>query len=142
MKAILTKFLPATHTKPTRIKAYTVDGNQITVSNEECSDNGRDDTALRHLCAAQKLANKMKWPGNLIGGGTPTGYIFAFADSWIHTPVPPAKHWKVIKIFRENMPCLFGVYEGAKVFGADHVLTTEDEATADQIVAARNRGAI
>jgi len=32
MKAILTKFIPCTNTKPTRIKAYTEGGNNITVS--------------------------------------------------------------------------------------------------------------
>lgn len=140
MKAILTKFLPTTATKPARIKAYTIDGNQLTLSNEECSDNGRDDTALRHLYAAYKLAEKMNWPGNLVGGGTPEGYAFVFSNSWIRNPVSPDKAWKYVRAFRENMPDCFLIYEGKRTFGADPVLSTESEDVAKRIVDARNRG--
>lgn len=85
MKAILTKVLPATNTKPTRIKAYTEGGNQITISWSECDDNGRTQ-AEAHGYAARKLATKMHWPGVLLGGGTIEGYCFVFADTKIVIP--------------------------------------------------------
>lgn len=85
MKAILTKFLPATDTKPTRIKAYTGGGNQITVSWSECDADGRTQ-AEAHGYAARKLAKKMKWTGALLGGGTIEGYCFVFADTRIIIP--------------------------------------------------------
>lgn len=85
MKAILTKVLPATNTKPTRIKAYTEGGNSITLSWSECDDEGRTQ-AEAHGYAARKLARKMNWPGVLLGGGTIEGYCFVFADTKIIIP--------------------------------------------------------
>lgn len=82
MKAILTKIIPATNTRPTRIKAYTEGGNHLTVSWSECDDNGRTQ-AEAHGYAARKLARKMHWPGVLLGGGTIEGYCFVFADTKI-----------------------------------------------------------
>ena len=82
MKAILTKIIPCTNTKPTRIKAYTEGGNSITLSWGECTEQGLNN-GLSHLYAAKKLAEKMKWSTNLLGGGTPTGYAFVFADTRI-----------------------------------------------------------
>lgn len=80
MKAILTKCLPATDTRPTRIKAYTEGGNSITVSWSECDRNDRTQ-AEAHGYAARKLAEKMHWRGTLLGGGTVEGYCFIFADT-------------------------------------------------------------
>lgn len=85
MKAILTKCLPATDTKPTRIKAYTEGGNSITVSWSECDASNRTQ-AEAHGYAARKLAEKMHWPGVLLGGGTVEGYCFVFADTRIIIP--------------------------------------------------------
>ena len=82
MKAILTKIIPCTDTKPTRIKAYTEGGNRVTVSWSECDD-GERTQGQAHLYAARKLCDKMHWNGRLIGGGTPEGYAFTFADSRI-----------------------------------------------------------
>ena len=86
MKAILTKVIPCTNTKPTRVKAYTEGGNSIMVSWSEC-DAACDHDGLAdgkaHLYAAYKLARKMQWPGTLLGGGTPTGYAFIF----LNTPI-------------------------------------------------------
>ncbi len=84
MKAILTKVLPCTNTKPTRIKAYTEGGNQQVLSWSECDSDDRTQ-GQAHLYAAQALADKMHWPGALIGGGIPDGYCFVFADSPIRT---------------------------------------------------------
>lgn len=82
MKAILTKVIPCTNTKPTRVKAYTEGGNSIMVSWSECDSDGRTQGEA-HLYAAQALANKMQWPGKLLGGGTPEGYAFVFAETLI-----------------------------------------------------------
>lgn len=81
MKAILTKVLPATNTKPARLKACTEGGNSIVISWHECEDGRTQGEA--HLYAARKLCDKMKWEGRLIGGGTPSGYAFTFAESKI-----------------------------------------------------------
>lgn len=82
MKAILTKVLPCTNTKPTRIKAYTEGGNSITISWEE-AEYPEKSHAQTHLYVAQQLCKKLKWEGKLIGGGTPEGYAFVFQESWI-----------------------------------------------------------
>lgn len=83
MKAILTKIIPCTNTKPTRVKAYTEGGNSIIVSWSECEAYGERTHEQTHLFAARKLCEKMHWTGELIGGGTPGGYCFVFADSRI-----------------------------------------------------------
>ncbi len=83
MKAILTKVIPCTNTKPTRVKAYTEGGNSITLSWDECTNDDRLNNGQSHLYAAKKLAEKMKWSTDLLGGGTPTGYAFVFADTKI-----------------------------------------------------------
>ncbi len=84
MKAILTKIIPCTNTKPTRVKAYTEGGNAITLSWSECDEDGNGGTnGNAYLYAARKLCEKMQWPGELIGGGTPDGYCFVFTDSRI-----------------------------------------------------------
>ncbi len=80
MKAICTKVIPCTDTKPTRIKAYAEGGNSIMVSWSECDDEGRTQ-GQAHMYAARKLCDKMKWDGRLIGGGTEEGYCFVFDES-------------------------------------------------------------
>ena len=82
MKAILTKVIPCTNTKPTRIKAYTEGGNSIMVSWSACDEDGRTQ-GQAHMYAARQLCKKMNWPGLLIGGGTPEGYCFVFQESGI-----------------------------------------------------------
>lgn len=84
MKAILTKIIPCTNTKPTRIKAYTEGGNSLTLSYNAC-DTESDGPPSAHLTAAQSLCRKMQWTGELIGGGTPDGYCFVFAQSTIRS---------------------------------------------------------
>ena len=68
MNAILTKVLPATDTKPTRIKAYTEGGNSCITSWSACDQPGSAQ-AQAHLFAAQQLCKKMHWWGALVGGG-------------------------------------------------------------------------
>lgn len=56
MKAITTKYLPATNTKGARIAAFDGDGNRITVSyDHRCSAQGA------HAGAAIALCEKMGW---------------------------------------------------------------------------------
>lgn len=82
MKAILTKIIPCTNTKPTRIKAYTEGGNAITLSWSLCEEQGIDN-GHAHLFAAKALCRKMGWGENIIRGGTPTGYAFVFTNTRI-----------------------------------------------------------
>ncbi len=85
MKAILTKYLGQTNTKPGRIKAYAEGGHSITISEDACNQDGRTQ-GQAHLYAAEQLAAKMGWfdyGGYLIGGGTPDGYCFVFSNSFI-----------------------------------------------------------
>ena len=76
MKAIETKYIPASNTKPSRIKAFTEGGNSLTVSFPMDLDG---EGAYRY--AAELLQQKMKWPGRLVGGGTKAGYAFCFVQS-------------------------------------------------------------
>ncbi len=75
MKAITTKYLGPTNTRGSRIKASDGDGNSITVSYPyELS--GED----VHRKAAQALADKMHWAGELAGSAVKNGYAFVFVD--------------------------------------------------------------
>lgn len=72
MIAIETKYLGPTNTKGSRIKA-TGNGHSVTISYPyELSGEAV------HRKAAQALADKMNWPGRLIGGATRSGYVFVF----------------------------------------------------------------
>jgi len=84
MKAILTKRLPATNTKPARIKAYDSDGNSIVLSVhvfplDDANEEGK------HFHTASALASKMGWWAGragkcytLHGGGIKGGYAWVF----------------------------------------------------------------
>ena len=72
MKAIMTKYLPVTNTKPARIKAYTVDNNSIVITAGRYENDYQD-----HKSVAWALIDKMGWNTdgklNIIGGGTYSG---------------------------------------------------------------------
>jgi len=70
MKAIYIKWLPATNTKGTRVKADTKDGNSITLPR-----NYHLDFKEQGEKAAYALCDKMGWNGDLIGNGD----VFVFA---------------------------------------------------------------
>ena len=73
MKAIITKYISATDTKGSRIKASDSDRNSITIPYpHELS--GED----VHRKAALALCEKMQWSTDLIGGGLKNGYVFVF----------------------------------------------------------------
>jgi protein involved in temperature-dependent protein secretion len=73
MKAIITKWIPATDTKPTRISASDGDGNKIVIP---CTygDTDPSDEAVKALCA------KMEWHGKLAKGWTPLGNVYVFIN--------------------------------------------------------------
>ena len=72
--AIFVKYIPATNTKPSRLKA-TANGNSITIP-YSYDKSGCDLFAT----AAEALCKKMDWPGNLIGGELDNGYVFVFTE--------------------------------------------------------------
>jgi hypothetical protein len=74
MQAIITKFLPATNTRPNRIKAFCPAGS-VTL----CSDNfpfaSHDERS--HRKAALMLQEKLNWNFPMLGGNMPDGnYCF------------------------------------------------------------------
>jgi hypothetical protein len=81
MQAIITKYLPATNTKGSRIKA-TCSAGSITISYpHELSGQAV------YQAAAEALVSKMGWNthgyGGLLGGGLPNGtYCFVFNNVW------------------------------------------------------------
>jgi hypothetical protein len=75
MKAIITKYIPCTNTKGSRIKASDSDRNSITISYPyELSGEAV------HKLAAIKLCEKMGWSTDLIGGDLKNGYVFVFKN--------------------------------------------------------------
>ena len=77
MKAIITKYLPCTNYKGSRIKATDTRKNHVTIPYPY-----ELNTDEAHLKAALALCKKIGWSTNLIGGGLENGnYVFVFADS-------------------------------------------------------------
>jgi hypothetical protein len=79
MIAIQTKYIPASNTKGSRIKAWTCNGHSVTISypheysHEQC-----------HFQAVKALVAKCKAEWDLSDmryGGTDDGYVFCFAHS-------------------------------------------------------------
>lgn len=71
MKAIFVKYIPATNTKPSRLKAFDGDGNMVTVS--KANSTSRE--------AAEALVSKMGWGGHLVKGGHKNIDAFCFLES-------------------------------------------------------------
>ncbi len=69
-KAIQTKYVSATNTKGSRLKAWSEGNKPIFVSYDHDYD-GQEN----HAHAAVAFAKKMKWEGTLIGGGLPDGSL-------------------------------------------------------------------
>ena len=77
MQAIITKYLPVTNSRGSRIKATCAAGSVTIAYPHELS--GMD----CHAKAAKALVNKLQWNdanyGGLMGGQLPTGeYVFVF----------------------------------------------------------------
>lgn len=82
MKAIRTRYIGPSNTKPSRIVAESGErGQRIMASYASVEDTGgRHDAA--HGRMARRLCDKMGWKGELIGGGFPDGsMVWVFADS-------------------------------------------------------------
>jgi hypothetical protein len=92
MQAIETKILPATNTKPTRIKARCERGS-ITVSADSLSGDQMNGSESTHVKAAQILVDKFcaedakqygsdpkrnPWNASRVVGGTREGYAHVF----------------------------------------------------------------
>lgn len=67
MQAIETKYIPATNTKPSRIKAIASAGS-VTIGYHDCD--GYDDA---HRRAAIELCRKFGWSGEIAGGTLKNG---------------------------------------------------------------------
>jgi hypothetical protein len=88
MKAIHTKYIPATNCRGSRIKAWAEGGASITVP-YDCACN-RDEA---HDKAALALVLKMGWKGfhsALIRGGSADGRgnVYTFEDEYNRVPIP------------------------------------------------------
>jgi len=81
MQAIQTKYIAASNTKPSRIKAW-CDAGSLTISYPH-----EHDEAGAHYCAAQKLLVKLGWAGPHYGvlhqGGLPgnAGYCHVMVQA-------------------------------------------------------------
>lgn len=72
MKAIQTRYLPFTNTKPARIKVWAEGVPSITISVEKLRSQGvlLDDP---HVTAAKILCRKYSWETSLVSGVLPNG---------------------------------------------------------------------
>jgi hypothetical protein len=81
MIAIETKYLPATNSKGSRIKAYTCNGHSASVSYDHSLSN-----EAVHFAAVKALVKKhgLDWDiSKMVYGGTKSGYVFCFPNSTI-----------------------------------------------------------
>lgn len=74
MKAICTRFIPATDTDAAKVRASAHGVRSVTISHWSADDS--------HLEAALALARKYEWRGTLVRGGSPDGRgdCFVFLD--------------------------------------------------------------
>lgn len=94
MKAITVSHVPATDTKPTRLKAKAEGVPSITRSKDELDDgtDGSSEAAARKL--AQELCRKYGWGQDLVSGVLPDlSFVFCFAQKPQHPHWNPASHW-------------------------------------------------
>lgn len=81
MKAIITKYLGATNTKPGRIKASAEGVPSKIYSCEELYHVAKDSGTTEHQVAAKFFAVANRWPCVLASGGLPSG-------EWAHCFIP------------------------------------------------------
>ena len=70
MQAIITKYIPRTDTKGSRIQAK-CEAKTIYFSYDYALN-----TEGNHIAAARELIKKLGWDGEWVKGGTSTGYVF------------------------------------------------------------------
>ena len=82
MLAIITEVVPATNTRPSRIKAYTCNGHKLIASRDDALGD-----VQQHLAVAQKLIREqLRYApdcSTMIYGGSPKGYVFCFSASTV-----------------------------------------------------------
>ena len=71
MIAILTKYLPPTNYRCSRVVAYTANGHRLTHFWEH-----EHDVEKNHELAALALMNKLDWDYSIVSGSTKEGYAF------------------------------------------------------------------
>lgn len=75
-QAITTKFIPATNTLGSRIKATASGGTSVTLGYEHALSSTQN-----HLEAAKTLADRMGWAGQWHSGGyTNAGFVFVLSS--------------------------------------------------------------
>jgi hypothetical protein len=80
MIAIETKYMPATKTRGSRIKAYTRNHSAVISYDYGLSDEALHFEAVKALVAKYKL----DWDiSSMVYGGTKNGYVFCFPNSTI-----------------------------------------------------------
>lgn len=70
MQAIITKYIPCTNTKGSRIQAK-CEAKTICVGYDHALN-----VEGNHIAAARELIEKLGWDGEWVNGGTATGYVF------------------------------------------------------------------
>ena len=85
LQAIKTKYLPATNTKGSRIKATAAGGETITIPFPQDMD-----TEAAHREAAHRLMEKLDWRGFISTGATKDGYVHVM-QSFLSLPLEEIK---------------------------------------------------
>lgn len=80
MKAITTTYVPASSSRPARVKATDMDRHRVTVPYDILDASEQSELAA-HARAAIALCKKMGWKGKLIAGQHNSGYAFVFEDA-------------------------------------------------------------
>ena len=81
MQAIFTKILPATNTKPTRVKAYCPQGSATLNRNDALNHDGA------HRAALIALLHKLNWPVNgWVTGESKEGQVWVFCPPPLPMP--------------------------------------------------------
>ena len=70
MQAIITKYVPCTETKPSRVQAK-CEAKTIYVEWDHSLNADQN-----HLEAAKTLTTKLGWSGEWVSGGTSNGFVF------------------------------------------------------------------
>ena len=74
--AIITKYVGATDTKPSKFVASDANGNKVSTSYDYSLT-----AEANHYKAACELRDKMGWKGELIGGSIKGGYALVFVPA-------------------------------------------------------------
>ena len=74
MQAIITKYIPCTNTRGSRIQAK-CEAKTIYFSYDHSLN-----VENNHIAAAKELIKKLDWGGEWVSGGTATGYVFVCTE--------------------------------------------------------------